>query len=911
MALQLDGGNTIIGTEFIKLLATGSSNLATEQYVNTAVANGGVGGGTGTTDLTNYYNKTETDALLNNKYNKSETDTLLNNKYNKAETDTLLDTKLNINNPQDIEGTMRLGYINGTSKIILNAVSSDKSFYVNGDAQVLGNHLVASLDSSGYIKGSNIQSNTFNALNLNDILFQSNNDTYIQYDVSATKIVASKLIQCGGNLKTQEIDTIAPLDLIIKRNNVSMIELQDNLTVLNTKTQCENFIVCDNFESKNSSTIINHIMNESTGEMKFYVGSPVVPDTTTNLIMTLKNGIVEFNKPTNLDLSGDISNCLKLTGETDQQVAGTVAVNGAKNGSNVLTVNGASYFSNNLECVNNILCDYVESKNASTIMNYVMNESTGEIKFYVGSPTVPDATTNLVMTLQNNLITFHKPTSPDIGGGGVDDSNLVKYTGQALQTIEGDVVIGGGSQFSTYDLTVNGISYFNAAIEFPLGGAINLGTGKGYIRSINLGSGNTGYDYCIFGGGGLHRFYVGGSPFPQYLRFQLSSTQAYFNVDVVCHTELQTDVINTKNATDVDLVFKRGDVEYMKFEGTLQAVELIKGAKSNTYDSIGNADVSFRRNTIDFMYLRNGNVEVNTGVSLVAESGKFDVIDSATPTNVVFKRGGVNFFTLDGTNNIIDVSTGRALSSQYIYGDFFIHRNSGADMVFQGSNTTDDGSVEYMRYRKADEDVNFSKDIYVNQDKKAYFHKETGKNSYIFNENTAGVNHFKLINEDPNGDIRFYANNSIRFFITPSKVSVPAPYTLEGDLVDTSDFTKKYDIKSIEHSFTDIVKQIEPKTFKMEDEKEIGITKNHLGFIADEIMEAIPPEWENIVMTDNEGIKKLSYIKLSGILWGVCREQQTKIEHLEACMFEMMEEIKELKVKGKAKAKAKSKPKDN
>ena len=891
--VQLDGGNTIIGTEFIKLLATGSSTLATEQYVNTAVANGGVGGGTGTTDLTNYYNKTETDALLNNK-------------YNKTEADTLLDTKLNVNNPQNMEGTLNIGSVGGTSKIIINAVSSSKDFYVNGDAQVLGNHLVASLDSSGYIKGSNIQSNTFNALNTNDILFQSNNDTYIQYDVSETKIVASKLIQCGGNLKTQEIDTIAPLDLIIKRNNVSMIELQDNLTVLNTKTQCENFIVCDNFESKNASTIINHIMNESTGEMKFYVGSPVVPDTTTNLIMTLKNGIVEFNKPTNLDLSGDTSNCLKLTGETDQQVAGTVAINGAKNGSNILTVNGASYFSNNIECVNNILCDYIESKNASTIMNYVMNESTGEIKFYVGSPTVPDATTNLVMTLQNNLITFHKPTSPDIGGGGVDDTNLVKYTGQAVQTIEGDLVIGGGAQFSTYDLTVNGVTYFNATIEFPLGGAINLGTGKGYIRSINIGSGNAAYDYCIFGSAGVHRFYVGGSPFPQHLKYQLSSTQAYFNVDVVCHTELQTDVINTKNATDVDLVFKRGDVEYMKFEGTLQAVELTKGAKSNTYDSIGNADVSFRRNTVDFMYFRNGNVEVNTGISLVAESGKFDVIDSATPTNVVFKRGGVNFFTLDGTKNIIDVSTGRALSSQYIYGDYFIHRNVGADMVFQGSNTTDDGSVEYMRYRKADEDVNFSKDIYVNQDKRAYFHKETGKNSYIFNENTAGVNHFKLYNEDPNGDIRFYANGSVRLFVTPSKVSVPAPYTLEGDVVDTSDFTKKYDIKSIEHNFTDIVKQIEPKTFKMEDEKEIGITKNHLGFIADEIMEAIPPEWENIVRVDDEGIKKLSYIKLSGILWGVCREQQTKIEHLETRLFEVENFIKDF-VKPKPKTRTRTK----
>jgi len=166
----------------------------------------------------------------------------------------------------------------------------------------------------------------------------------------------------------------------------------------------------------------------------------------------------------------------------------------------------------------------------------------------------------------------------------------------------------------------------------------------------------------------------------------------------------------------------------MKFEGTLQAVELTKGAKSNTYDSIGNVDVSIRRNTVDFMYFRNGNVEVNTGISLFAESGKFDAIDSATPTNVVFKRGGVNFFRLDGTKNIIDVSTGRALSSQYIYGDYFYNRNLGADMVFQGSNTTDDGLVEYMRYRKADEDVNFSKNIYISiKTKRHIFIKKQAK----------------------------------------------------------------------------------------------------------------------------------------------------------------------------------------
>ena len=550
-----------------------------------------------------------------------------------------------------------------------------------------------------------------------------------------------------------------------------------------------------------------------------------------------------------------------------------------------------------------------ETLNAGNFLNFVMKEQTGQIDFYVGDPATAS---NLVMTLANDLITFHKTTSPAIGGGGVDDTNLVKYTGETLQTIEGNLVVGGGAQFGSFDLTVNGTSYFLSGIELVLGGTVVLGTGKGYICSINIGSGNTGYDYCIFASGGLHRFYVGGSPFPQHLKFQLSNAQAYFNVDVVCHTELQTDIINTKNAGNVDLVFKRGDVEYMKFEGTLQAVELTKGAKSNTYDSIGNADVSFRRNTIDFMYFRNGNVEVNTGISLLAESGKFDVIDSATPTNVVCKRGGVNFFTLDGTKNIIDVSTGRALSSQYIYGDYFYNRNVGADMVFQGSNTTDDGLAEYMRYRKADEDVNFSKDIYVNQDKKAYFHREIGKNSYIVNENTAGVNHFKLINEDPNGDIRFYANGGVRLFVTPSKVSVPAPYTLEGDLVDTSQKDMKYDIEEAKFNFTKMVNSIKPHTFKMKEEKEMGITKTHIGFIAEDVGENIPEKVENILV-EVDGIKKLGYVKMGIITWGAVREiikeneeLKNKVEHLETRLFEVENFIKDF-VKPKAKAKSKSK----
>ena len=84
----------------------------------------------------------------------------------------------------------------------------------------------------------------------------------------------------------------------------------------------------------------------------------------------------------------------------------------------------------------------------------------------------------------------------------------------------------------------------------------------------------------------------------------------------------------------------------MKFEGTLQAVELTKGAKSNTYDSIGNANVSFRRNTLDFLYFRNGQVEVNTGTTSYSQSAKLDTFDTTSDTDMVFKRNGTVFFQI-------------------------------------------------------------------------------------------------------------------------------------------------------------------------------------------------------------------------------------------------------------------------
>ena len=113
----------------------------------------------------------------------------------------------------------------------------------------------------------------------------------------------------------------------------------------------------------------------------------------------------------------------------------------------------------------------------------------------------------------------------------------------------------------------------------------------------------------------------------------------------------------------------------------------------------------------------------------------------------------------------------------------------------------------------------------------------------------------------------------------------------------------KYDIEKANFNFTKIVNSIKPHTFKMKEEKEMGITKSHIGFIAEEVEENIPEKVENILV-EIDGIKKLSYVKMSSILWGCVREQQQKIEHLETRLFEVEIFIKDF-VKPKPKAKTK------
>ena len=191
MAVNMDGHTSVIGTEFIELLNTGTSDIATEEYVDNAVANGGGGGGGGSGDG-----------------------------YTQAEVDALLNAKLSVNNPQDILGTLRIDSANGNGKIVINSVGApnDEDFYVNGLSNLGGTLKCQLLQASSNIETSQqIQSNITNTYSNSNMILQRNAVNYITLDSQVVdtetveKIILHKDVEFSGNLSLNAIsvDTIS------------------------------------------------------------------------------------------------------------------------------------------------------------------------------------------------------------------------------------------------------------------------------------------------------------------------------------------------------------------------------------------------------------------------------------------------------------------------------------------------------------------------------------------------------------------------------------------------------------------------------------------------------------------------------------------------------------------------------
>ena len=195
-------------------------------------------------------------------------------------------------------------------------------------------------------------------------------------------------------------------------------------------------------------------------------------------------------------------------------------------------------------------------------------------------------------------------------------------------------------------------------------------------------------------------------------------------------------------------------------------------------------------------------------------------------------------------------------------------------------------------------------------------------NLEITHTDVSGSQRVFINNPDDNGWIRFNNNGLSRLDITTTGVDVYGLFTTTNNadiggnvtcvaLTETSDAKLKENIKEINtKECSKAVKFIKPKTYNLiKDESK----KSNLGMIADDIRDAkLPPEWDNIIYYNEEGIKLLAYNKLTVVLWG-CMQEVIKekddlydlVKSMKKEIVTMKGEITKLKNNGKGKGEGK------
>ena len=268
--LTLDGGTRYIGTDFVKLLVTGSSPLATEEYVDDKLADS-IGGASA-----DAYTKAETDALLNN--------------------------KLNVLNP-DVSGNLRIQPTSQNGKLIINTtapLNASNSFFCNGSGEFNSSLKVSTFNCTNDISTGGVNTNTFNVNNINTkISFNDDTFEYMKYE-NANVDANFYGLKVLSNLYTKSIipDNIK----MVYNNKISFI---DNNGQIDGDYYDDNYInitISDNIQR------LNQVIAD--GEHRFYNGSIDTP-TDGDLTLKMNNSRIDLYKDLYLNGSsiGDTLNC--------------------------------------------------------------------------------------------------------------------------------------------------------------------------------------------------------------------------------------------------------------------------------------------------------------------------------------------------------------------------------------------------------------------------------------------------------------------------------------------------------------------------------------------------------------------------------------------------------------------------
>ena len=900
--LTLDGSTSFIGTEFIKLLATGSSNLATVQYVDDAIEQNGGGGGN--VDLSNYYTQTEVDNLLNN--------------------------KLNVNNPQDIIGTLRIDSTNGNGKLIVNAVGApnDEDFYVNGLSNLGGTLKCQLLQASSNIETSQlIRSDTINTYSNSNLIIQRNAIPFITLDSqevddeTVEKIILMKDVEFSGglSLNTLSVDTLNTVGLNDMVFNVATLgeflrfQVSDNtVRVPNTRSFLSQDIYLDNLRplTFSNDVVLNGgnstndayeeyvrldasaermIVSKATkfeNNIQFNVGQNIswtnvfirevfssrpefdliVNGSTSHLRLWVAGAIKQAITNTTIACKVNIDAEQGITVFTGQQLI-TNTVNSHTNSNLVIQRSGSTAIT--LKAGNEVdFSGYVNINNISTENDTDMAIRRNDIEFI---RLFKDGTTSaeaIFCYKQLRATQGFKATTIDTEN--VNDNLDFQRNGSSYMVFNSDRIN------INQPLHLAGTLFIDTVNKLSLKPSLESGVNIFDIRNLHPVADNPMIRYRVGEGGG------------DTIVCEMTNDRVSFQRNVLIGTayELQTNAIDTVN--DNDLVISRNNIPFLtldKFtEDTVEKEAIIcsKQLRANGNLLVNNLQINqfasgveyadFRLHNADSVlrfFVGNStnpnfqitNANINLNRDTIIGSVKTNTIDTNGDNDLTIRRNGtdvLNIFTYTPTNGpsiIVDAQSDCGISSSWLFANTFANRTGNTDTEFRGAiaGGLSSGKV-YMKYLHATETLDF--DCVIDN---------TGR-------------------------------------------------SVIGNILDTtvSDERLKTDIEDVDTDFTSCIKNVKVKTFKYKDDK--YKTNDNYGFIAQELKEHLPKECKNIVKenkdkTSDDKFLSINYMKLSVVLWKCCQEQQSKIEHLEASIYEMMEDIKELKGKKTTKPKAKAKSK--
>ena len=700
--------------------------------------------------------------------------------YTQAEVDALLNNKLNVNNPQDIIGNLRLDPTNGNSKIILNAVSppnANDDFYCNGSAHINGTLRVSLLTSDGDLNADGVNADVFNSnVITNDIIFNHNDVEYMRFNVSDDEIQLSK------NIELNE-------DLIMKSTKVLYLDATSNLL---------RYITTRNDNGQDILELVN-------------------------------------NKATN--------NQIRFT----------------NNGSTSMIVDNSFLFSERqIQGNNGLKVDFIDTRTANANFQFRRNGSTA-MTLKTGNQI--ELGGELKLPLTNQYITFNN-----------------------CKIREG----------------IAGISFFDF---------INEDTS------------------------GHFRFYLGAID-NNNLKLTLQPTQINLynhtiindKLEIVDGYGLETNLINSNG--DNDLVFKRNDVQFMALDKftedvdgeptEMEAIICSKQLRANAQLRVNNLQINQFSSGVQFADIRlenadsvmrfyvgnrtNANIQMTNDVielrrETTVGSIKTNFIDTTDDIDLVIRRNGTTFLTLDDTDGVkASQSITVEGANDFVYTNNLRH-NTGTDLNIWTLGTTKfySNAVNKMEIKQTQIDIN--EDVVFASGKGL-----TVPEIFTYNYDTNGTL----------GDVVWAYNNTSYMYYDQSDtrfgflVDVISNNSFSGTAFNVvSDERKKENIEDVDEDCSEIIKKIKVKTFNYKEDKK---KKKNIGFIAQDVYKKVPTKFEAVV-NDYGDYMGLDYGKMSSILWKALQEEMTKTEYLESKLFETIARVEALE-KSKPKAKSKSKAKN-